>query len=54
MLVGTVAGVNNGTIDFLREQRDGTGRAVPYDNEIGAHGVEGDGGIDEGFAFSHG
>ena len=52
--MAAVAGIDHGAIDFLREQFNGAGVAMPHDNQVRVHGIERDGGVDQGLAFLDG
>ncbi|MCY1374562.1 hypothetical protein D9M69_619120 [compost metagenome] len=49
--MGTVACIDDCTADFLRKQCRSTGRSMTNDQNIGLHGVERHGRIDQCFAF---
>ena len=53
VLVLAVAGIDHGAIDLARQQRRRPGCAVAHNKQIGAHGVQGGGGVDQGFALGH-
>ena len=54
MLVRAVAGVDDRAVDLLGEQLDRTGRMMPDDQNVGAHGIEGDRGVEQRLALAHG
>ena len=53
MLVSAVAGVDDRAVDFLRQQLDGASRMMAHDDDVGAHGVERHGRVDQRLALLH-
>ena len=53
VLVGAVAGVDDGGGDFLGQQVGRAGLVVADDEEVAAHGVKGARGVEQGFALIH-
>ena len=53
VLVGAVAGIDHRAVDVLGEQFDCSGGGVANHQDVGPHGVESDGGIDQGLALAH-
>ncbi len=53
MLVGAVAGIHDATIHLARQQRDGAGGVMAHHQNVGVHGVERHGGVDQGFPLLH-
>ena len=51
VLVRAVAGVDDGAVDLLRQQLDRAGRVVAHDQDVGAHGVERHGRVDQRLAL---
>ena len=49
-----IASVDHGTIDFLRQEFDSARRVMAHHEQIGAHGVERDRGVDQGLALLDG
>src|SRR5712691_12360277 len=54
MLVRAVAGIDHGAIDLAGEQLDRARGVVAHHDDVGAHGVEGDRGVDQRLALAHG
>ena len=54
MLMGAVAGVDDRAVDLLRQQLDRAGRVMAHDQDVGAHGVERHGRVDQRLALLHG
>ncbi len=53
MLVRAVAGIDHRAVDLAREQFDRAGRVMPHHDDVGVHGVQRDGGIDQRLALAH-
>ena len=53
MLVRAVAGVDDRAIDLAGEKMDCPRRVVAHDDDVGPHGVERRGRVDQGFALLH-
>ena len=51
--MGTVACVQDRTVDLVGNQRDGARTAVADNDDIGAHGVERNRGVDQSFTLFH-
>ena len=53
MLVRAVAGIDDGALDLLREQRDGAGGMVADDEQVRPHGVQRHRRVDQRLALLH-
>ncbi len=53
VLVRAVAGIDDGALHLLREQRHGAGGVMADDQEVRPHGVQRHGGVDERLALLH-
>ncbi len=53
VLVRAVAGVDHRAVDLLRQELDGAGRVMAHDDDVGAHGVERHGRVDQRLALRH-
>ena len=54
MLVRAVAGVDHRAVDLLRQQLDRAGRVMAHDQDVGPHGVQRHGRVDQRLALRHG
>ena len=53
VLVRAVAGVDDGAFDLLRQKRHRAGRMMAHDEQVGAHGVQRHGRVDQRLALLH-
>ena len=53
VFVPPVARVQDRAIHLLRQKVDRPGGSVPHDQKVRVHGVQGHGGVDQGFALFH-
>ena len=51
VFVAAVAGIEHGAIDFLGQKVDGAGMGMPHDQQVRVHGIERQGGVDQGLAL---
>jgi hypothetical protein len=53
VLVRAVAGIDHRAVEFACQQFDRAGGVMAHHQDVGMHGVERDGGIDQRLAFAH-
>ena len=54
VLVRAVAGIDHRTVELAGQQFDRAGGLVAHHQDVGVHGVERDGGVDQRLALAHG